>query len=242
MGLSVVVPAYNEARRLRTSLPRLIEYVARLGESAEIIVVDDGSVDGTRQVVTELSRDHPQVSLRGWSANRGKGASVREGVLAAREDHILFTDVDLSCPIEEAARLRAMLAQGYDVAIASRRLDRSQIQVRQPWLRGLAGRAFSRFVSLCFLPGITDSQCGFKVFHRRAADAVFRRQRLDGFGFDVEVLWLARRLGYRVVEVPVVWRNDPESRIRLFRDSARMLRDLARLRVNAWRGRYGLGS
>jgi dolichyl-phosphate beta-glucosyltransferase len=160
-------------------------------------------------------------------------------MLAAREPHVLFTDADLSAPIAEAAKLRAKLADGYEVAIGSRRLEHSDVQIRQPWLRGLAGRAFTGFVSASLLPGIHDSQCGFKAFQRQAAEAIFRLQRLDGFGFDVEVLWLARRLGYRVVEVPVVWRDDPESHIRLVRDSLGMLVDLARLRLYAWRGRYG---
>jgi dolichyl-phosphate beta-glucosyltransferase len=240
VGLSVVVPAYNEARRLRRNLPRLLEYVAGLGEPAEIIVVDDGSADDTAQVVTELGRGHPEVSLLRSAQNRGKGASVRTGMLTAREEHVLFTDADLAAPIEEAAKLRAGLAHGYDVAIGSRRLERSDIQVRQPWLRELAGRAFTRLVSVCLLPGIRDSQCGFKAFHRRVVEPVFRRQRLDGFSFDVEVLWLARRLGYRVIEVPVVWRDDPESHIRLLRDSVGMFCDVARVRIDAWRGRYEL--
>lgn len=238
MGLSVVVPAYNEARRLRRTLPGLVEYLGRLEEPAEVIVVDDGSTDGTAAVVTELTRGHPEVSLLRSPANRGKGASVRRGMLAAREDHVLFTDADLAAPIEEAAKLRVKLAEGYDVAIGSRRLQSSDVQVRQPWGRALAGRLFSTVVWCFLLPGVRDSQCGFKAFRRPAAEVLFRRQRLDGFGFDVEVLWLARRLGYRAVEVPVVWRDDPESHIRLGRDGLRMCLDLARLRIDAWRGRY----
>ena len=240
MGLSVIVPAYNEARRLRIHLPRLQEYLAQLGEACELIVVDDGSRDGAGEVVTELTTRHPEVRLLQTAENRGKGASVRRGMLAAREAHVLFTDADLSAPIEEAAKLRAKLAEGYDVAIGSRRLAQSEILTRQPWRRRLAGRAFSSFVSMTFLPGVKDSQCGFKAFRRPAAEAIFRRQRLDGFGFDVEVIWLARYLGYRVVEVPVVWRDDPASHIRLVRDSARMLLDLWRLGLNVWRGRYEL--
>lgn len=240
MGLSVVVPAYNEARRLRTTLPRLHEYLAGLGEPGEIIVVDDGSRDETAQVVMELARSYPELRLIHRDRNKGKGASVRRGVLSAREAHVMFTDAGLSAPIEEAAKLRAKLAEGYQVAIGSRRLAQSDIQVRRPWLRRLVGAAFSGLVALVLLPGIADSQCGFKAFDRAAAEAIFRRQRLDGFGFDAEVLWLARRLGYRVAEVPIVWRDDPESHIRLFPDGAGMLVDLLRVRLNAWRGRYDL--
>jgi len=240
-GLSIVVPAYNEARRLARTLPGVIEYATRLGESAEIIVVDDGSTDGTADVAAALARPGDPVVVIRSSPNRGKGAAVRRGMLAARFDHVLFTDVDLSTPIEDAAKLRAALVRGADVAIGSRRLAESDIQVRQPWLREVAGRTFSGLVSLLLLPGIRDSQCGFKIFRRPAARDLFDRQLLDGFGFDAEVLWLARRLGYRVAEVPIVWRDDNRSKVRLIRDSGGMLLDLGRVRLNGWRGRYALG-
>jgi dolichyl-phosphate beta-glucosyltransferase len=239
-GLSIVVPAYNEARRLPGTLPRVIAYAKRLEEPAEIIVVDDGSTDGTGDVAAAAARaGHPVVVLRS-SPNRGKGAAVRQGMLAARYGHVLFTDVDLSTPIEEAAKLRTALARGADVAIGSRRLADSDVQVRQPWLRDLAGRTFSGLVALLLLPGVRDSQCGFKLFRRSTARELFARQRLDGFGFDAEVLWLARRLGYRVTEVPIVWRDDHRSNVRLVRDSGRMLLDLGRVRLNGWTGRYAL--
>ena len=239
-GLSLVVPAYNEAPRLPATLPRLIEYAAGLREPVEIIVVDDGSRDGTTEVATEVGRASGLVSVLRSPRNFGKGASVRRGMLAARYADILFTDADLSTPIEEAAKLRAALAGGADVAIGSRRVAGSDVRVRQPWLRGLAGRTFSRLVSLLLLPGIGDSQCGFKAFRRPAALEIFGRQRLERFGFDAEVLFLARRLGYRVVEIPIIWRDDPRSRVRLVRDSGGMLLDLGRVRLNAWTGRYAL--
>lgn len=239
-GLSIVVPAYNEARRLPDTLPRLIDYARSLGEPVEIILVDDGSLDGTSEVAATLGRAAGFVTVLRSSENRGKGASVRRGMLAARHAHVLFTDADLSTPIEEAQKLRAALAGGADVAIGSRRHAQSDVQVHQPWLRGLAGRTFSRVVSLLLLPGIGDSQCGFKAFGREAAREVFRRQRLERFSFDAEVLWLARRLGYRVAEIPIVWRNDPRSQVRLVRDSVGMLLDLGRIRINSWTGRYAL--
>jgi dolichyl-phosphate beta-glucosyltransferase len=238
VGLSIVIPAYNESSRLAATLPRILEYAAALGDSSEVIVVDDGSTDGTAQVAAGMGRGHLRVSVLRSALNRGKGASVRRGVLAAREDEIVITDADLSAPIEEVAKLRAGLAGGYDVAIGSRRLAGSDVQVRQPWLRGVASRGFSRLVSLCFLPGIHDTQCGFKAFRRPAAAAVFARQRLNGYAFDVEVLWLARRLGYRVVEIPIVWRDDPRTHLRLARDSLGMLVDLARLWAGGRRGHY----
>jgi dolichyl-phosphate beta-glucosyltransferase len=240
-GFSIVVPAYNEAKRLPGTLPRMIEYARRLGESVEIIVVDDRSTDGTGGIVAEIGKACGFVTVLRVDDESGKGGAVRRGMLAARLDHVLFTDADLSTPIEEAGKLRAALASGADVAIGSRRVTGSDVQIHQPWLRELAGRTFSGAVSLLLLPGIRDSQCGFKAFRRPAARALFSRQRLDGFGFDAEVLWLARQLGYRIAEIPIVWRDDRRSNVRLLHDSWGMLLDLGRVRLNGWAGRYALG-
>jgi dolichyl-phosphate beta-glucosyltransferase len=239
-GLLIVVPACNEARRLPGTFPRLIAYAANRSEPAEVIVVDDGSDDGTGEIAASLGEPYPFVTVLRSGRNRGKHNAVRRGVLAPRFSHVLFTDVDPSTPIEETAKLGAALAAGTDVAIGSQRLAQSDIQVQQPWLRELAGRTFSGLVALLLLAGIHDSQCGFKAFRRRTADEIFGRQRLDGFGFDAEVLWLARRLGFRVAEVPIVWRDDHRTNVRLVRDSGGMLPDLGRVRLNAWTGRYGL--
>ncbi len=239
-GLSVVVPAFNEARRLPGTLPRMIEYARGLAEPVEIIVVDDGSTDGTGDAAAAVARTCDLVTVLRADRNRGKGAAVRRGVLAARHGHVLFTDVDLSTPMEEAAKLRVALGNGADVAIGSRRLAGSDVQVHQPWLRELAGRTFSGLVSLLLLPGVHDSQCGFKAFRRSVAREIFGRQRLEGFGFDAEVLWLARRLDYRIAEVPIVWRDDRRSNVRLVRDSGGMVLDLLRIRLNGWAGRYAL--
>jgi dolichyl-phosphate beta-glucosyltransferase len=240
-GLSIVVPAHNEARRLPRTLPRMIEYAKSLDESVEILVVDDGSTDDTAGIAASIGKAQGVVTVLRSDRNRGKGAAVRRGMLAARLGHVLFTDVDLSTPIEEAAKLRAALTGGADVAIGSRRVAGSDVQVHQPWLRELAGRTFSGLVSLLLLPGVRDSQCGFKAFRRSAARALFDRQRLEGFGFDAEVLWLARQLRYRVAEVPIVWRDDRRSNVRLLRDSGGMLLDLGRIRLNGWTGRYAIG-
>jgi dolichyl-phosphate beta-glucosyltransferase len=239
-GLSIVVPAYNEVPRLPVTLPRVIAYAETLSEPVEIIVVDDGSDDGTGEIADTLGRACRFLTVLRSDRNRGKGAAVRRGMLAARLGHVLFTDVDLSTPIEETVKLRAALAAGADVAIGSRRLAQSDVQIHQPWLRELAGRTFSGLASLLLLPGIRDSQCGFKAFRRPIARELFGRQRLDGFGFDAEVLWLARQLGFRVAEVPIVWRDDRRSNVRLLRDSGGMLLDLGRVRLNAWSGRYSL--
>ena len=239
-GLSIVVPAYNEARRLPGTLPRVIEYVVGLDEPAEIIVVDDGSTDGTAEVATAAAKPGDPVVVLRSRPNRGKGAAVRRGVLAARFGHVLFTDVDLSTPIEETAKLRAALARGADVAIGSRYADGAEVAKTQPLYRRLWSRLCNRVVQKTLVPGIHDSQCGFKVFRRSTARELFGRQRLDGFGFDAEVLWLARRLGYQVAEVPIVWRDDSRSNVRLMRDSGGMLLDLGRVHLNGWMGRYAL--
>jgi dolichyl-phosphate beta-glucosyltransferase len=234
-ALSVVIPAYNEAQRLPRTLHRIAEHVESLAADCEILVVDDGSTDATAERALETRLRGVQV-LRN-ERNRGKGYSVRRGMLAARGARRLMTDADLSTPIEELARLSAQLDAGHDIAIGSRALPGSRIEVHQPALREGLGRAFNLLVRLLAVPGLHDTQCGFKLFTGDAAEAVFARCRLDGFSFDVEALHVARRLGYRVAEVPIVWRNDAATRVTLLRGAAAFL-DLVRIRANAWAGRY----
>lgn len=241
-GLSIVIPAYNEAARIGNTLHAVERYVASLGEPAEIIVVNDGSTDRTSEAVRDAQASCPHVRLLVSPANAGKGASVRRGVLEAVHPHIVFTDADLSSRIEDTAQLRAALRAGADVAIGSRRASGSDVQVSQGRLRRTAGAVFSTFVSTLVLPGIHDTQCGFKAFRRAAAHAIFSRQVISGFAFDVEVLWLARYLGLRIAEVPIVWRDDPRTHIRLVRDSLAMLRDVGRVGWNALVGRYARDS
>ena len=234
--LSVVIPAYNEAARLPATLRRVREHLA--GVSAEIVVVDDGSADGTADMAREAGG--PDVVVVRNEANRGKGYSVRRGMLLARGARRLMTDADLSTPIEELSRLEAMLDAGFDVAIGSRAVTGARIEVHQPWFRENAGRLFNFLVRALALPGLMDSQCGFKLFSAEAAQAAFSRARLDGFSFDVEVLFIARRQGRRLVEVPVVWRNDAATRVGLLKGALAFL-DVLRIRWNAWRGRYSNG-
>jgi glycosyltransferase involved in cell wall biosynthesis len=239
--LSIVIPAYNEAGRLPRALEAVRAYLAgRAGHAplrAEIIVVDDGSSDRTAEVVAEWQGRLPGLRLVSNGRNRGKGYSVCHGMLEARGAIALFTDADLSAPIEELERLLPALA-GADVAIGSRGVDRSLIEVRQSALREMAGVVFNRLVWLFTGVRFRDTQCGFKAFRLPRARVIFEQQRIEGFGFDPELLFLARRHGLRTVEVPVRWAHDPATKVRLVRDSSRMFRDLVRIRWNWLLGRY----
>jgi dolichyl-phosphate beta-glucosyltransferase len=231
----VVIPAYNEAARLPDSLRRIASFLEPRFRY-ELLVVDDGSEDGTEAAARAAVSPSPEV-LR-HAPNRGKGYAVRAGMLAARGRLVLTTDADLSAPIEELPRLLDKVQEGFDVAIGSRAVPGARIERRQPFYREAMGRLFNVAVRILAVPGLRDTQCGFKLFRAEAARAVFGASRFDGFAFDVEALFLARRMGYRVAEVPVVWRNDEATRVSLG-GGARAFADLIRLRVKAWRGDYG---
>lgn len=238
MHLSVIIPAYNEEQRIRDTLHMMQAYLQRQPYTAEIIVVDDGSQDGTASLVRAFDTSPPCISLLQNDRNRGKGFSVRQGFLHAGGDYLLFSDADLSTPIEAVETLLTELQETCDIAIGSRALPGSRVEVHQPWYRENMGRLFNLFVQALAVPGIHDTQCGFKCFRRAAALAICQRMTTERFGFDVEMLYLARRLGYRVREVPVVWRNSPQSRVRVWRDSIAMLNELIQIRWNGVRGRY----
>lgn len=232
-ALSVVIPAFNEAVRLPGTLRRIRDFLA--GSSYEIVVVDDGSRDGTAESARHAGGDALRV-LRD-PVNRGKGSAVRRGMLAARGAHRLMTDADLSTPIEELPRLMAPARSGCPVVIASRALPGARVEVHQPWLRENMGRVFNLLVRALLLPGLRDTQCGFKLFEAEAAQQVFALARSDGFAFDVEVLVISRRLGHRIEEIPVTWRNDAATRVDNVRGFLAFL-DLLRIRWNAWTGSY----
>ncbi len=237
--LSVVIPAYNEERRLPATASRVAEYLSQAGCPYELILVDDGSRDATPRHIAAFCTENPCARAIYLSPNRGKGAAVRAGMLAARGDRLLFSDSDLSTPIEEVAKLSAALEQQQaGVAIASRRLRGANLVLRQPLHRRVMGAGFSLLTRGVALPGLYDTQCGFKLFTRPAARDVFSRLTIPRFGFDVEALYLARRLGYRIVEVPVTWQDSPESRVNPLRDAVQMFGDLARIRWNDLAGRY----
>jgi glycosyltransferase involved in cell wall biosynthesis len=238
LALSIIIPAYNEESRLPKTLERIHNYVVARGYPAEIIVVDDGSCDGTVKVVEEERKKYPELRLISNASNQGKGFSVRHGMLKARGEIALFTDADLSAPIEEADKLlMAIYADNYDAAIGSRAM-RDLVQVPQSIFRRVAGKAFNLLVRLCTGIRFGDTQCGFKAFRREASRIVFEQQRIEGFGFDPEVLFLAGYHGLQVTEVPVRWAHVPGTKVKVFTDSLRMFRDLVKIRWNALIGAY----
>lgn len=233
----MVVPAYNEEVRLPRTLARLDEYYRAQPYSWDVTVVSDGSTDGTEQIVEEFSKAHSGFRLLASQPNRGKGYVVRKGMLEATGDLVLFCDADLATPQEETEKLLDHVRQGAAVAIGSRPLAESKLEKRQPLYRELLGRAFNKAVQLLAIRGIDDTQCGFKLFTREAAQDVFRRCKLDGFSFDFEALMIARDLGYRIDEVPIRWSHQEGSKVVLLRDGPRMLRDLVKLRIKGRRSR-----
>ncbi len=237
MKISIVIPAYNEEERIVNGIREVQKYLAKKPWEHEIIVVDDGSKDKTAALVKEMMQKDKRVKLFRNVPNRGKGYSVRRGMLAAKGDYVLFTDADMSTPMRELDEFLKHMAE-YDIAIGSRNLAQSRIMIKQPKFRQMLGKTFPFIVRTLLRLPIKDTQCGFKLFSRKAANDVFSRQRLERFAFDAEVLFIALRLGLRIKELPVEWTNDPRSKVRVFRDSFRMLRDVVRVWRNAAAGRY----
>jgi glycosyltransferase involved in cell wall biosynthesis len=235
IDLSVVIPAYNEEGRLPATLQQISKHLAGTDIVYEIIVVDDGSTDETSEVAANQSQSDPCVQVL-MKRHAGKGAAVRSGALAARGARILFCDADLPMAASELTRLPAMLSE-HDVVIASREGTDAQ-RIGEPYYRHLMGRVFNAVVQLLAIPGIQDTQCGLKCFTAASAREVFTRQTVDGFGFDVEILFIARKLGYRIVEIPITWSHRESSRVEPVRDTLRMLGDILRVRWNDIRGEY----
>jgi dolichyl-phosphate beta-glucosyltransferase len=238
LDLSVVVPAYNEEKRLPRTLERMRGFLDEAGLDYEIIVVDDGSDDDTLEIARHEGTRGGAVRVLANGRNRGKGYSVRRGMLAANGRLVFYSDADLSTPIEEILRLLEFLEDGADIVIGSRGMAQSELEVRQPWYRETMGRIFNWLVRTLVVPGFQDTQCGFKGFRRDCLPEIFRRQRIEKFAFDVEILHIARRLGYRVREIPIRWLDSPQSRVHVMGDSSQMFVDLLRIRWNAWLGTY----
>lgn len=239
MHLSIVIPVYNEERRIGRTLSRTIQYVRDRSIDAEIIVVDDGSTDNTVKIAKETSTGRFPVKILRNDKNRGKGYSVRHGILHSSGKYILFTDADSSTPIQEIRKLLPRLEKGEcDVAIGSRALKGSKVRIRQPWFRMTMGKIFNLLVRIFLYTEFRDTQCGFKCFARKAAQEIFRLQKFDGFAFDIEIIAIAKLKGYRIKEVPVVWVNSLHSKVDPIRDASRMFVDIFRLKYNLYKKTY----
>jgi dolichyl-phosphate beta-glucosyltransferase len=235
--LAVVIPAYNEEERILRTLTRLQEYYAAQDYTWSVLVVSDGSTDQTEQIVAEFAASHPQFALQAYRPNRGKGHAVRKGMLSADGEIVLFCDADLATPQEETEKLLPHMKEGAQVAIGSRPLRESRLEKRQPLLREMLGRAANKIIQIMGVRGIHDTQCGFKMYTRRAAQEIFSRCKLNGFSFDFEALMIARDLGYRIDEVPIRWMHQEGSKVKLWRDVPRALWDLVKLRLMGKRRR-----
>jgi glycosyltransferase involved in cell wall biosynthesis len=235
--LSIVIPAYNEESRLPATLERIATYLSDCGREAEVLVVDDGSKDGTAAVAEYFRIKIPTLRVISNGVNRGKGYSVRHGMQEARGHIALFTDADLSAPIEEAGKLIDAL-DTCDVAIGSRAMDRSLISVRESRFREFAGIIFNKIVRIILWLPFVDTQCGFKAFRRETCSILFEQQTIERFGFDPELLYLARHHRLRAVEIPVRWGHSPATKVSMLHDSIQMFTDVFAIRWNSLRGRY----
>jgi dolichyl-phosphate beta-glucosyltransferase len=240
MNLSIIIPAYNEEKRLGRTFDIIIDFLQKAGQEWEIVVHDDGSRDGTAALVRRYSAQHGCIRLSEGDRNRGKGNAVKQAMLAARGQWLLLTDADLSTPMEEFDKLWPWTQQGFEIVIGSRKIAGAQIEVKQPWLRQHMGLAYSYLSKWFLATPVLDFTCGFKLFRGDAAEAVFRRSLIERWGYDSEVLFIAHRLGYKIKEVPVVWRNDPATKVRLGSDTFSAARELLQIRRNAWAGKYHL--
>ncbi|HWZ23822.1 MAG TPA: dolichyl-phosphate beta-glucosyltransferase [Verrucomicrobiae bacterium] len=236
--LSIIIPSYNEEARLPGTLQRIAEYLPTLKLRTEVLVVDDGSTDRTAAVAESFHGKLTGLRVLSNGTNRGKGYSVRHGMLEAQGDMVLFTDADLSAPIEEAEKLLSPLNNGYDVAIGSRAMDRSLISTRQSIFRETAGIIFNKIVRMVLRLPFVDTQCGFKAFRRERCRIIFEQQRIEGFGFDPELLYLARHYGLQAIEIPVRWGHSEATKVNMLGDSLKMFGDIFTIRWNAMSGRY----
>lgn len=253
--ISIVIPAYNEEKRLPKTLEKINQYFSDKNWAYEIIVVDDGSTDNTKSII----KSAPNIKTFVNPSNKGKGYSVRRGIGASEGDYILFTDADLSTPIEEIEKLLAYINKSrpfyndaqetteysvkgrdkeYDITIGSRSIKGAKIILHQPVLRELMGKFFNKIVRLVTVHGIIDTQCGFKLFTKESAKKIFSVQKLNGFSFDVEALFIGKKLGYKIKEVPIIWHNSPQTRVKILKDPLLMLLDLIKIRINEFTGIY----
>jgi dolichyl-phosphate beta-glucosyltransferase len=235
-SISVIIPTYNEEKIIEKSLVKVVSYLKKKFTNYEIIVVDDSS-DRTAKKVTSLAQKNKKIKLLRNKRKEGKGYSVKKGILHAKHPLILFLDADLSTPIEELSKFMPLLKR-YDIIIASRNLEDSNIKIKQPFYRVALGRSFSILVNLLILLDIKDTQCGFKLFKNEVAKHIFNLQTLNGFSFDAEILYLAKKNKYKIKEIPVTWINADDSKVSSIRDPIKMLLSLLKIRLNNLRGLY----
>jgi dolichyl-phosphate beta-glucosyltransferase len=236
--LSIVIPAYNEESRLARTFPSILGYLDSLGKPYEVIVVDDGSTDGTSVVVEDAAKANPRIRGMRLAVNSGKGKAVQAGMLAAQGDFVIFTDADLSTPIETTEPFLKHLSNGTEIVVGNRRMNESRLEARQPWAREFLGRIFTRLTRLILGSPVTDQTCGFKGFTRRAAREVFRRQTIPGWAFDAEILHIAHRLGIKVHQEPVTWTNDARSKVAVASACIKSFTDLVTIWFRGVSGRY----
>lgn len=235
--LSIVIPAYNEAKKIRNTLARLDRFFSQRDYDMEYIFVEDGGSDGTLGILREIEKTRPDVKVLANETNMGKGFSIRNGMLAAGGDYILFMDADMSTPLTAFDDFGSYLGK-YDIIMGSRWLDESNIKIPQPWYRKLMGRVFYAIVRSIFLKEITDTNCGFKCYRRDIAKDIFSRQQLKGWGFDVELLYIAQKRGYSIKEIPVVWAHGRGSKVDLFKVPSLTIIELASIKMHDWKHLY----
>ncbi|MCS7256551.1 MAG: glycosyltransferase family 2 protein [Thermomicrobium sp.] len=236
--LSLIIPAYNERDRIITTLETVTDFLEQGEIDYEVIVVSDGSTDGTDELASQFARTHPRVRLVAYRPNRGKGFAVRTGVATSRGRYVAFIDADLAVPISVVGAFLEALQDGYDIVVASRHHPESTVAAPPPWKRRVMSQVFAWLVRRLVIDAFPDTQCGAKGFRADIARKLFARQQIDHFSFDAEILFLALREGYAIKEIPITLYYTPTTSIRPIRDALLMLRDLFRIRLNAWRGRY----
>ena len=236
--ITCIVPLYNESLRFARGIEGIHSYLESAGRSYELLIVNDGSTDDTAALAERFAKDKPAVRVLGYSPNRGKGFAIRTGVKEARGRIVFFTDIDLSVPIDALENFLALLEAGEKVVVGTRTISKSMVAVHQSWHREAMGVVFRRMSSCFFVPYVTDFTCGFKALRKEAAKEIFKRCTVDGWSFDTEALYIAHLLGYRIHEVPVVWRDDKRTKVRLGKAVASSIRDLIRIKSNERRGLY----
>ncbi len=235
--LTNVIPAYNEGSRILRTLEAVAQFYRSMPYDFDVIVVNDGSTDNTMKIVETFCESNPEFRAAGYPINQGKGAAVKVGMMQATGELILFMDADLATPLEETDKLVSAIESGADIAIGSRPLKESNLEIRQPWYREQLGRLFNFAVQSLSIRGIKDTQCGFKIFKKHAAHDIFSRTKLNRFGFDFEALMTGRDLGYKIAEIPIRWSHQEGSKVVLMRDGPQMIKDLIKLRLKGkkWR-------